>query len=68
MNKDQRKISPTILVSAWIAGLAIIGINVYRIIDKIASSNTENIWQEFALIAVAIFLLVRVIIMHRKQK
>lgn len=68
MNKKQNSISPAILISAWVAGLAIIGINIYRIVVKINASNTDDIWQEFALIAVSIFLVVRVIHMHRKQK
>lgn len=68
MNKDQRKISPTVLISAWIAGLAIIGLNIFKIIEKFSSSDTKNVWQEFALILLAIFLLIRVIIMHQKQK
>lgn len=68
MNKDQRKISPTILVTAWIAGIAIIALNVYQIIEKFSSSNTTDIWQDFALILLAVLLLVRVLVMHRKQK
>lgn len=61
-------ISPIILVSAWVVGLAILGILGYRVYTKIDSGTTSDVWMDILLMVVAVLLVIRVIVMYKKQK
>jgi hypothetical protein len=56
------------LISGFLAGLAIIGISIYQMIDKYNTGMESQVWQDFALIAVAIFLMVVMVLNLKKQK
>lgn len=61
-------ISPIVLVSAWIVGIAILGILGYRVYTKIGSEDQSSLWMDVLLMVVAILLVIRVMIMYKKQK
>lgn len=61
-------ISPIILISAFVIGLAILGILGYRVYNKIESGATSEIWMDILLMVVAVLLVVRVILLYKKQK
>lgn len=61
-------ISPIILISAFVVGLAILSILGYRVYQKIESGAANEIWMDILLMVVAVALVVRVILMYKKQK
>ncbi len=61
-------ISPIVLISAWVVGLAILGILGYRVYNKIDRGATSDVWMDILLMAVAVLLVVRVVILYKKQK
>jgi len=64
----KQKISPMILISACVVGVAILGILGFRIFSKLGNGDTSSIWMDFALVAIAIVLVVRVIINYKKDR
>lgn len=68
LNNKPNKMITFRLISGFLAGLAIIGISVYQMIDKYNTGLEAQVWQDFALIAVAIFLMVVMVLNLKKQK
>lgn len=61
-------ISPIILISSFVVGLAILGILGFRVYQKIESGAANEIWMDILLMVVAVLLVFRVIWMYKKQK
>ena len=61
-------ISLIVLVSSWVVGIAILGILGYRVYNKIDSGATSDVWMDILLMGVAVLLVIRVVILYRKQK
>ena len=66
--KQKQNLSIGIVISAFVVGIAIIIINIIRIVEKLESTGAASLWQEIALIIVAILLVIRVFYMYKKQK
>jgi len=64
----KQKISPLVLISACVVGVAILGIIGFRIFSKLNTGDTSSLWMDFALVAIAIVLVVRVILNYKKDK
>lgn len=61
-------ISLTVLISAWLVGIAIIGILGYRVSTKVGTSDQSSMWMDIILMVVAVVLVARVMILYKKQK
>jgi predicted MFS family arabinose efflux permease len=61
-------ISLTVMLSAWVVGIAILAILGYRVYTKVGTAEQSSMWMDIILMAVAIALVVRVMIMYKKQK
>ncbi|MDO9629305.1 MAG: hypothetical protein Q7I99_05330 [Acholeplasmataceae bacterium] len=66
--KQKQNLSIGIVISAFVVGIAIIIINIIRIVEKLETTGASSLWQEIALIIVAILLVIRVFYMYKKQK
>lgn len=61
-------ISLTVMLSAWVVGIAILAILGYRVYTKVGTVEQSSMWMDIILMAVAIALVVRVMILYKKQK
>lgn len=61
-------ISPIILLSSFAVGLVILSLLGYRVYQKIERGATNELWMDIVLMVIAVLLVVRVILMYKRQK
>jgi len=61
-------VDKTKFIFAIVSVVAIVGILVYQMIQKIQNQTTSDLWHEIALIVVALLLFSRVVYVYLKEK
>jgi hypothetical protein len=67
MNKKARKLTPFKVISSIIAGIAIIGICIYLIIQAYHNGDSSTVWQYYVLMGFAVFFTATIIRGYRIQ-